>query len=61
MEKKNLESFTANEFSTLEMAEIKGGREVTEGEDGIGFNCDCNTYSANCIVGCACQPKLEEL
>jgi hypothetical protein len=51
MEKK-LETFSADEFSALEMIEIRGGA-IKEDDGDINENCP-NTYcdGANCVAGC---------
>ncbi|GEM_PF-6018105 len=56
METKKLESFTANEFSALEMAEIRGGREINPDET-IQMGC-----ASGCQVYCdsICPPPPSE-
>lgn len=57
MEKKKLESFTANEFSALEMAEIKGGREITPEDETIQNQCQTYCGGSHCGPWCVLEQE----
>lgn len=57
MEKK-LETFSADEFSALEMIEIRGG--MSQEPDGSNYDCTyTNCDGANCIAGCGKELEQE--